>query len=200
MWLLGKIWCAILKTERKCHGRLKKNLIQTVRNESDFELSNFWLIIPALYTRFLWSSAVQRMKPACLVQVWPLITSGARGWGQALEHIDAVVCPWRWIIKLSRGEICSITCWALVKSHQHNMDYISSAVCSMIMNWFIMHLCHFLVSIYHSRYKDGLIRLLDHFFCNYFIGFWVMPCLGDDLHFPCITAKEDNILGQLNYL
>lgn len=110
------------------------------------------------------------------------------------------MCPWRWIIKLSRGEICSSTCWALVQSHQHNMDYVSSAVCSMTMNWFIMRLCHFLVSLYHSRYKDGLIWLLDQFFCSYFIGFWVMQCTGGDPHFPCLSAKEENVLGQLHYL
>lgn len=175
-----------------------KNLIQTVKNE--FELSNFWLIIPALYNRFLWSSAVKRMKPACLVQIWPFVTSGARGWCQALEPVDDHSVPIGMDNKALQRWNMFITCWALVKSHQHNMDYVSSAVCSRIMNWFIVRLCHFLVSVYHSRYKEGLIRLLDQFFCSYFIGFWVMQCTGDDLHFPCITAEEDNILGQLNYL
>lgn len=35
------------------------------------------------------------------------------------------------------------------------------------------------------------------FFGSYFIGFWVMQCTGDDLHFPCITAKNDNTLAEL---
>lgn len=53
VWFLGKVWCVILKTEHQCHDKLMKNLIQTVKNE--FELLNFWLIIPALYNRFLCS-------------------------------------------------------------------------------------------------------------------------------------------------
>lgn len=170
-----------------------KNLIQTVKNE--FELPNFWLIIPALYNRFLCSEREHVLfkydRSLLLVHVVDV-----RLW----KLYMAVVCPWRWIIMLSRGEICSITCWVLVQSHQHNMDYVSSAVCSMIMNWFAMRLCHFLVSMHHSRYKDGLIRLLDQFFCSYFVGFWVMQCTGGDLHSPCISAKEDKILGQLHYL
>lgn len=38
-------------------------------------------------------SAVKRLNPACLVQVWPFVISGADGWGQALEPVDGHCVP-----------------------------------------------------------------------------------------------------------
>lgn len=34
------------------------------------------------------------------------------------------------------------------------------------------------LSLYHPRYRDSLIWLLDQLFSSYFIGFWVVQCIG----------------------
>lgn len=62
---------------------------------------------PALHSRFHCS---EENESNMLIWVCTFITSGACSWGHALQCGTIIVYQWRWLIKVSGGEICSTTC------------------------------------------------------------------------------------------